>query len=216
VFPGWWSATNRPLRKARELDDEGSEFMRDWRGSYLRLHARALAAARDPANRFVWLHLNVPHPPGVLNEGSRHELLADYRSNLQAAAGLIEQLVQTIQAGGEPATLVLVSDHWLREKEFWRNVYERHRSPGLGRAGKADDQRVPYIVWFSDAQPGSGLVDAEPRSTTTVRALSMALVRGDVRSPEQARALLAGLPQDTRPIPPSDRTRVHAGDGHHD
>ncbi len=215
VFPGWWSAMNRPLRQVRELDDEDSAFMRDWRASYRLLQARALAAARDPANRFVWMHLNVPHPPGVLNEGARHELLGDYRSNLQAAARLIEQLVQALRAGGEPTTLVLVSDHWLREKEFWRGVYERQRSSGLGRAGKLDDQRVPFIVWFSDA-PDSAVVDAAPRSTTTLRALAMALVRGEVRSPTQTQALLARLPQDTRPIPPSDRARIHAGDGHHD
>ncbi|WP_457326273.1 hypothetical protein, partial [Roseateles sp. P5_E11] len=211
-FPGWAAALARAVRSGNDFDSAYSDFMRQWRSSFERLRAAALSATAQADSELVWLHLNVPHPPMVLPASSATRGLgADYRANLDLIPSLIADLRSSIDATGTPTTLVLTSDHWLREKELWGPIYERQLGPGRGKAGKSDDQHVPFVVWFAGAPTGSGLRYAAPFSTTVIRSLVPALLDGRVTTPVALSQWLASQPPGdlSRFSEKSDSTSVH-------
>ncbi|MDN3920962.1 sulfatase-like hydrolase/transferase [Roseateles violae] len=198
-FPGWWSSLSRAFKRQQEFDYPYSDFLRQWSGTFQKLSNRAIVEAADPRNTMVWLHLNVPHPPVAAAGATPRSLIEDYRANLQQMLTLISELQTTLQRAGNDSALVLTSDHWLREKELWASVYERQRGPGSGSAGKSDDQRVPFIVWFSGAT-NQGISSAVPVSTTALRALVPALIEGRINNPSEVAAFFAERKDPVEPI----------------
>jgi hypothetical protein len=110
---------------------------------------------------------------------------------------MIEEVRQRLAAQGDEATLVLTSDHWLRERELWSAMYEQQRGPGSGQAGKSSDERVPMIVWFSGNAPA--VQHPSPISALATRNLVLALQDGSVRSPQDVARFFA---QQPAPVPP--------------
>lgn len=184
-FPGWAAGLARALRSSSDLDSVYSDFMLQWRASYERLNTAALAASASADSDLLMLHINVPHPPLINPSAAAARSLADdYRANLDLMLQLIGDLKSRVLATQVPTTMILTSDHWLREKELWGPIYERQVGAGRGLAGKTSDQHVPFIVWFSSAPGNSGVKHAAPFSTTTVRELIPALLGGEVDSPQ--------------------------------
>ena len=186
LFPGWVAAFQRSVRGTRAFDYPYSDFMRQWQAMLEKLQSSAERQISDPGNQFVWIHLNIPHPPLAVRGGRPNSLISDYRANLQVMGEWIDRVRTQLQASGQPVAMLLTSDHWLRERELWHDIYERQRGPGSGAAGKSDDHRVPLIVWFSDATPGGveGTRFDEPvDNTTLLRSLVLALLGSRVDSP---------------------------------
>lgn len=188
-FPGWWSALTRPIKTQENLQDPQSSFLQNWRQTHARLHREALAAVDDPTLQFTWLHLNVPHPPSV-EDGPAADLLSDYRRNLGVAARLLRDVRDRLAAQPQPSALVVISDHWLREKELWGPMYARQLGPAKALAGKSADQRVPLLVWLSD-HAGAPLVDHQPHDATRLRHLVTELLHDRVRTPAGVEAALS-------------------------
>lgn len=187
AFPGWGSVLMRPLRGTQDFDHVFSDFLRQWNGTWQRLRAAALRQAANPALDLVWLHLNIPHPPALA--GPPQTLGDDYRANLRLLEGFLADLQLALASDARPSTLILLSDHPLREASMWRAIYERQRGPGSGSAGKTTgDTRVPLIVWFSDAS--DGVQESRPVQTLKLRPLVQALLENRVRHPAEAAALL--------------------------
>lgn len=197
-FPGWKASFQRVIRRHDDLTTPYSVFLRQWNATYMRLHAEALRAVEDRANAMVWIHINVPHPPSALASRPPQDLRRDYLANLELTRELIDTVRQKLQAQGDEASLILTSDHWLRERELWKTLYEQQRGPGSGSAGKSEDQRVPLIVWFNrgDSAPVS---DATPVSTLALRPLVLGLLDGKLKTPQEVSAFFATQPP---PIPP--------------
>lgn len=193
-FPGWWSSLTRAVKRGQEFDYPYSDFLRQWSGTYSRLREHALREIDDEANDMVWLHLNIPHPPIAVEGGQAHSLMRDYKANLHLMQALVDSLRSHILATKQPTALILTSDHWLRERELWRGIYERQRGPGSADAGKSDDQRVPFIVWFSDASGLDGQQYARPFSTTSLRHIVPALLSGRASSPAELASMLSTEP----------------------
>lgn len=197
-FQGWRAQFERPFKRTGQFDFPYSVFLRQWHATYARLHEQALRAVEDRANGVVWIHINVPHPPSALASHAPSNLREDYLANLQLTAELIEAIRLRLQAQGDPAALVLTSDHWLRERELWRSMYEQQRGPGSGQIGKTADLRVPLVVWFNDA-------DAQPLrhrpavSLLAMRELVLALTDGRLRSPQDLAAFFERQPPAQAP-----------------
>lgn len=211
-FPGWASAMARAVRSGNDFDSAYSDFMRQWRASFERLRAATLEATSQADNEFLWVHLNVPHPPLVRVDTIQTRSLGDdYRANLVLMADLIGEIKARIESSGTPTTLVLTSDHWLREKELWGPIYERQLGAGRGTAGKSDDQYVPFIVWFGKASPGSGTQHVPPFSTTLLRRMVPPLLDGRLASPQALAQWLASQPAGelSRFTEDSDSSGVH-------
>ncbi|MCV2364690.1 hypothetical protein LNV23_14650 [Paucibacter sp. DJ1R-11] len=182
-FPGWWSAMSRVARKGNDFDNAYSDFLLQWTGTYQRLHDASLRAIAAQDQGLVWLHLNLPHPPAAVRGGQPHSLQEDYRGNLLLAQQFVTELVALLKQRGPDFALVLTSDHWLREKELWRDIYVRQLGPGAGDAGKTDDQRVPFVVHFGQVAAGSQQSDDRAISTTAIRRLVPQLMHREVNTP---------------------------------
>ncbi|MBL8278850.1 MAG: hypothetical protein JNL93_19300 [Pelomonas sp.] len=181
-FQGWKAQFQRAFKRTGELDFPYSVFLKQWHATYARLHEEALRAVEDRDNDMVWIHINVPHPPSAVGRHAPSNLLNDYRVNLVLTAELIDAVQQRLVAQGGESTLVLTSDHWLREHELWAAMYEQQRGAGSGKAGKTPDHRVPFIVWFSKAD--TAVRHAPTISTLATRPLVLGLLSGEVNNPQ--------------------------------
>lgn len=196
-FQGWKAQLERVFKRSGQFDFPYSVFLQQWHATYTRLHEEALQAVEDRANAMVWIHINVPHPPSAAAHRAPRDLRQDYQANLALTAEMIEEVRQRLTAQGDEATLVLTSDHWLRERELWSAMYEQQRGPGSGSAGKSSDQRVPLIVWFSGPTPP--VQHQPPVSALATRNLVLALQDGSVRSPQDVAHFFERQPA---PVPP--------------
>lgn len=139
----------------------------------------AVAASVNPANRLVFVHLVVPHAPFVWNASTGSFTRFQFRQsgyfgNLGLADHILGQFLTTIE--GSPlrdrTTIVVTSDHGFRGAEV---------------AGVAPDHKVPFAVLFPSRTP---TLWEEPLYTVPLRPLSLALLRGKLRSGDDLRQWL--------------------------
>ncbi|MGA2852007.1 MAG: hypothetical protein ABSE46_23640 [Terracidiphilus sp.] len=130
---------------------------------YLKMMKEAQTMIEDSQIRFVFLHLPVPHPPGMYDR-KRHTLRSggNYLDNLALADDTLGTLLQQINAtpsAGE-TTLVITSDHswripiWLHS-EGWTGEEERVSG------GRFDDRPV-LLVHFPGETAGKDVDAAVP------------------------------------------------------
>jgi membrane-anchored protein YejM (alkaline phosphatase superfamily) len=83
-------------------------------GEYRSLMERATALIQDRQIHFLFLHLPVPHPPGIYDRHT-HRLRAggNYLDNLTLADDTLGKLMQEIEtsADGDRTTVIVSSDH---------------------------------------------------------------------------------------------------------
>ena len=117
---------------------------------------RTHALIEDDQVRFVFLHLPVPHPPGIYDR-QRHMLRpgGTYLDNLVLADDSLGTLLQEIAAtpSADQTTVVLSSDHswripiW-RHNRFWSGEEER------ASGGRFDDRPV-LMIHFPGQKSGN-------------------------------------------------------------
>ncbi|MFL6428869.1 MAG: sulfatase-like hydrolase/transferase [Acidobacteriaceae bacterium] len=150
-------------------------------------HDRVLKQAKplieDENIRFAFIHLAVPHPPGIYPdplEGGRE----DYLGNLILADQILAEIRSTIEKTSSAADTILIvsSDHSWRIP-FWRS------SPGWTRAeeratnGGFFDKRPVLMVHFPQ-QTKAEQID-RPESAMIVHSLLLDLFQGRVRTPKE-------------------------------
>jgi hypothetical protein len=122
-----------PLRSKAANSIDTSEFA-EHRAAYPVMMANSLALLRDSSIRFVFLHLPVPHPPGMYDR-ARHRIRngGSYLDNLALADVALGELRAAIEASpaARNTTLVVSSDHSMRVPK-WRG----------GLYWSAEDERV--------------------------------------------------------------------------
>jgi hypothetical protein len=148
-------------------------------------HTQALAAeaARVLSRRefsLVFLHLPVPHKPGIYRRATgrfdrlHFSLREGYLDNLALADRILGELRRVIESGDAPPTWLLVSsDHW------WRDV--------AALDGKLD-HRVPFIL--RPPQTGRGAQYGASFNTVLSSRLVLAILRGEVVDATSAAAWL--------------------------
>jgi len=183
-----------PLAARFDLPDRlGLERLRNGRwpewhaAQYRSIHARALAAARNPSLSLVFLHYPVPHMPYIYDRRMRQfstDGAARYADNLALVDRTLGDLRSALESAGlwERTTLVLTSDHW------HRGPHGRERGeqePVVGRAY----HRVPFLLRL----PGqtNGVVFHEPVSNLLTHDLALAVLGGEIARPEEATRWLA-------------------------
>lgn len=130
---------------------------------------------------FIWVHLNTPHDPPIYDRfrgdyATRRNPPLDYYDSLALVDRTLGELRAALEAAGlwESGTLLILSDHWYRV------------SP-TGPGGKRD-HRVPFILKLPGQQ--QGIRYDRPFNTLVTRGLILALLRGEVKRPEDAVAWL--------------------------
>lgn len=110
-----------PLRPNAHTSLEGTAFS-EHRVTYSALMASSLALVRDPGIGFVFVHLPVPHPPGIYDRASRTlRNGGSYLDNLVLADDALGTLRAAIDATPDAGTTTLVvsGDHSMRVPK-WR------------------------------------------------------------------------------------------------
>jgi hypothetical protein len=142
--------------------------------TYQAIMALALDAMDDQQIRFLFLHLPVPHPPGIYDR-RRHMFAAggNYLDNLVLADDTLGTILDRLRADGHSrdTTIVLTSDH------SWR-VWSWKNQPGWTaeeqQVGK-EDARPVLLVHFP-GQTQSKII-SQPESALLVHTILEGLVR---------------------------------------
>jgi hypothetical protein len=137
---------------------------------------------QDPNIRLVFIHMPVPHPPGLWRNPSGEHAF-DYLGNLvladQAMAGFLQSLAASPAAAD--TVLIVSSDHSWRSS-LWRGAGGWSKAEERATNGGFFDQRPVLMVRFPE-QTRAEQVD-RPESAMVVHRLLLDLIAGKVRTPE--------------------------------
>jgi hypothetical protein len=163
--------------------------LRDYQG----VMAQSESLLRDARIRFVFLHLPVPHPPGIYDR-HRHAPAAagSYIDNLVLADDTLGRLLSLIQSTPDASqTFVIVSSDHSWRVDYWKKqsdwTAEEKRA-----SGEKFDTRPVLMVRLPGA--GEGQVVSRPLSAMIVHPILEAMLRGRLRSAGDLASLI-GQPQ---------------------
>jgi hypothetical protein len=138
--------------------------------------SESLGLAADPNYQLVFLHLPLPHAPGIYNAStgkfsySTFSYKESYLGNLILMDQTFGKLREALESAGalKNTWIIVSSDHWWRDSKSYD--------------GKVD-QRVPFLV----RAPGAGHAAVyEPTFGTVVSGdLALSMLRGEVTKGEE-------------------------------
>ena len=118
---------------------------------YRELVAEADAMLNDPSANFIFLHLPVPHPPGIYNR-RQHDFAmtvgSSYIDNLALADQYLAHVRGVLEKRGDwdSSTVLVMGDHSWRTTAIWsRSPYWTTEDTAASEGGVFDD-RPAYIV----------------------------------------------------------------------
>lgn len=154
---------------------------------------------RDERIRFVFLHMPVPHPPGIYDR-TRHQLSSrgNYLDNLVLAddtlGTLMKVLGSTLGSGqnNQQTTIIVSSDHswrtfWWEGSDSWSREATR-----VTHGGKFDPRPV-LMVHLPGATAGQ--VISTPASVLAVHSILDALLREQLHTPADLERLIDQQPR---------------------
>lgn len=166
----------RRLRHQRSEDPSSTEYhLRDARG----LLAPAEALIRDEQIGFVFIHMPVPHPPGVYDRHTQQlRNGGSYLDNLALADRELGELMSAIKSTSmaESTTLIICSDHswripmW-RKSASWTDEDEQASKRGF-------DTRPVLLVHFP--QQRRGITIAQSMTSLVMHSLLEEMLRGNI------------------------------------
>ena len=178
---------------ARTAKSDQRQNRQRQRDAYTGILEDAKKAAVDPSLGLIFVHLPVPHPPGIYDrqkEAFELEGESSYLDNLQLADHALGDLRRVMEdAGMWDDTIVLVtSDHWWR-CDIWGPGYMWTRKDGVVITADKD-HRVPFVLKLVGQREGV-TYDGEFNSVLT-HDLLLALLKNEVSSPDSVTNWLDG------------------------
>lgn len=169
------------------LPDTSVPQLRDYGASM----TQSLDLLRDPRIRFVFLHLPVPHPPGMYDRVHRTMRQGgSYLDNLALADRSLGTLLQCIQStpGAKNTTVIVSSDHSWRTF-LWKPMQVWSPEDERASGGRFDPRPVLMVHL-----PGSTTAQtiARPTSELFVHTMLEAMLRNQIHSDGD----IATLPPD--------------------
>jgi hypothetical protein len=159
------------------------------RSDYIAVMAQAKDILKDSRIRFVFVHLPVPHPPGIFNRKlpalSDHGTYLDNLAVADRSLGELRSILQSTPAANN-TTLIVSSDH------SWRTFMWKHTASWPLEASYASrggyDPRPVLMVQF----PGSaaGQVIAKPVDALVLHSILEDLLRGQMRGQADLNGLI--------------------------
>ena len=144
----------------------------------------------SPSSDFVFLHLPIPHPPGIYNRRSRTFTNGNssYIDNLALADDYLAHVRQLLeqQNAWDSSTIVVMGDHSWRNRLLWAPLPTWTTEDQAASHQLVFDNRPAYIVKLPHQQQGRR-VDT-PFSALRTRALFDGLLRGELRDPDDLAA----------------------------
>jgi hypothetical protein len=166
----------RPLERATKLRHHLTRY------TFTLREGREVAA--EPGFDLVYIHLPVPHPPGIYDRvsgGLSNSSRSSYLDNLVLTDHAFGDLRRAMEASGvwDRSTVIVTADHWWRS-DFWATRADWTTEEQQVAGGHRPDQRVPFVVKFP--QDGDSLVYDRPFNTVITRQVIMAILTGQLRS----------------------------------
>jgi hypothetical protein len=159
----------------------------------------ATALIRDQSISFVYIHLPVPHPPGIYDRktGTLRET-GSYIDNLALSDRILDDLMKNLNAAplASKTTVIICSDHSWRVS-MWRSTAAWTKEDEQASRGRFDPR--PVLMIHSPGQQSEQDVTA-PFDELRIHEIVETLLRGG--EPAFQKALLAdgpGLPIATKP-----------------
>jgi hypothetical protein len=143
----WQNALAPLVQRSRDLRHEPSLAAEKHREDLAAIMPRAEALLRDDSIAFAFIHLPVPHPPGIYHRHpARPGEKGSYIDNLALADKTLGELMQTLNAtaSGSKATVIVCSDHSWRVA-MWRNTSIWTQEDEAASHGRFDPRPVLMI-----------------------------------------------------------------------
>ena len=188
VIPRWYLTELFSPRRDRELDVQSAMREADVQ-DYQRVTSAAEKLIDDGQVRFLFIHLPVPHPPGIFNRKT-HQLCAcgNYLDNLWLAddtLGMLQNEIDKTPWAGE-TTVIVSSDHswrtpmW-RASPDWTAEEEQFAQGGF-------DRRPVFMVHFPGQKSGEEI--AMPTPELMEHDIVEAMLRQQIASAEEMDAMI--------------------------
>jgi hypothetical protein len=181
----------RPLDDAVSPDVRDAFVQRRQLRQFLAIRDHAYREIADPQMDFVFVHFPTPHMFAIYDRHRADFALSpdtNYLDNLALVDRTVGEVRDTLEKAGlwESTTLMVTSDHAVRPAMWhnrynWDAAFERLIGPGGSRT-------VPFILKL--ARQHEAAVYEPSVSNLTATQLSLAVLSGDVATPEQAVAWL--------------------------
>jgi hypothetical protein len=173
-----------------------------------RLAPEAIRKGADASYDFVFVHLPVPHPPGIAAEAPAAAPEAPsgiaYLDNMMMADRFVGMLRNALESAGQwdSSHVIVTSDHGLRP--LWADRPEWVGGAQLLERG--DPRRVPLIVKLRGQSAPLQYVPEVP--AVVLHDLALALAHGELNTPE---GLTRWLSANRRRYPLSDPVTTGSG-----
>jgi hypothetical protein len=179
-----------PVRTTLELIHRDKLDHASHRRDYEDVMKNAEDLLRDQRVRFVFLHLPVPHPPGVYDR-ARHQLSShgDYLDNLVLADDTLGTLMKVLESAqnNQQMTIIVSSDHSWRTF-WWENSGSWSKEAMRVTHGGKFDPRPVLMVHLPGAT--SGQVISTPTSVLAVHSILDAFLREQLHTPADLEKLV--------------------------
>ncbi len=158
---------------------------------YFQIRDHAYADAGDPQIDLLFVHFPLPHPFAIYDRQRRDFTLSDsltYADNLALVDRTVGEMRAALERAGQwdSTSILIISDHGLRP-DLWRG--QQGWTPELERlTAGVQSETVPFILKL--AGQNRGVVYDRPFSSVVSSELVLAILCGDVSTPEAAAAWL--------------------------
>jgi hypothetical protein len=172
---------------------DNSAHRRDYEG----VMKSAESLLRDERIRFAFLHMPVPHPPGIYDR-TKHQISShgDYLDNLVLADDTLGTLIKILRStqSGQQTTVIVSSDHSWRTP-FWKPGSDWSDGEERASNGGKFDRRPVLMVHLPKADTGELI--SKPLSALAVHSIVDGLLRGEIHTQTDLENLIDHLPQET-------------------
>lgn len=163
---------------------------------YQQLYTAGDQLLNDPAGKFIFLHMPIPHPEGIWNRATNQFATRpmSYIDNLALADKYIAHVEALLTANGQwdSATIVIMGDHSWRTSGMWTSSSVWTPEDQKASHGAQFDDRPAYIIKFPNQKQGTRIDTPFPAVDT--RLLIDSLLRQQLHSPSELATWVAAHP----------------------
>jgi hypothetical protein len=173
--------------KMRALEHRPSIAVEEHEEDFQAVMHEADALIRDETIRFLFIHLPVPHPPGIYDrQTGRIRTGGTYIDNLALADRVLEELTSSLNgtASGSNTTLIVSSDHSWRIP-LWRPAPGWTKEEEAASQGKFDTRPVLLIHFPSQS---AQVRIAEPFDQIHLHEILERMIHGEMHSPQEVQS----------------------------
>jgi hypothetical protein len=179
--------------RIQAFENKPNAFEKEHEADYRILMAASRALIRDENIRFVFIHLPVPHPPGIYDRATGQlRSSGTYIDNLALADRSLGELMAVVNAtaSGTKTTVIVSSDHSWRVP-LWQPMTDWTGEEEAASQGRFDPR--PVLLIHFPGQSSEGLI-TQSFDEIKLHDILVQMLRGGMNSPLELTSWLQGNP----------------------